>query len=493
MRLLRRDMRSSGWHRWWAPLARVASVLRAILGPGVGPAYPPPHRAVTNWLVRGLFFLSVAYVSLSTADIVVAGIPLKLVVVGTFLVVWTVSVSAWRDWHARFPLAIPVLTIGLLIPLAWFLVALVLHRSHDQSQGSGLHLPLQEASRFVYVLLYFPLVAQMTSSESDEPSHLYWLLPVFALCVITWGLYVADGLFGATYGYTGQGGPFSGTILVDSSGTFRCFLVNDVLLVPSLVVLLARMRRAGPSLKMLLGVALLLSCAFFAHTRGIWLGLSVAVALMAAVSWTASRPQSVRRVVGVLISGGLFAALIVSAAPNIAPHLVGSVTKAHELSTSERIDEASQLWRGIRHHLLLGTGLGATLPSGFTLDPAAPWAFELTYLELWYHTGIIGLVLLLTAPVMAMQRLVARLPHLHGGQRELAVGALGGLVGLMIAVAGNPYLVTSVGMFALALLLALTTTATLKPSNSPFAPTDPAHRNRGRAIAITGQPALRAD
>jgi hypothetical protein len=108
---------------------------------------------------------------------------------------------------------------------------------------------------------------------------------------------------------------------------------------------------------------------------------------------------------------------------------------------------------------LFGSGLGATLPSAYTRSAQAPWSFELAYLQLLFDIGIVGTALV-ALPIVVAILCAARRLRTPGRSRDihLLVG-VGACAGLAIMCAGNPYLLSSVGMLTLAILLAMVETA----------------------------------
>ncbi len=413
-------------------------------------------------IARAALYLAVAYITLTTSDIDVGRVPLKLFVVAFALIGWLMVHRPWSRPRRSYAFAVPVLASGILVPVIWFALALLLHHRHDPAQPANPSYAIQQASRFVYLLLYFPILDEVLRCAAIArvvPDrllriHRVWLWPTLLLCGITLLFFLGHALLGLHFG--GNVGPFQGEIAVESTGTFRVYLIDDVMLIPAMALLLGS-TRGGRIGDLGLGVAFaLLSTAYLSHTRGIWLGMIVAAAAMLLLS--SARPPLSRRVraaAGLLACVSL-AAFVVNADPNASSHAVSLVTQRNELSTSYRLEQAPQLLRGFRRHVLLGSGLGATLPSGFRRNKPEPWSFELSYLQLLFQLGVIGIVLLLAAPWWALYRGVRSLARANPDRRVAIAAAIGGIAGFLFTSGGNPYLMTSVGMLALAVLLVMT-------------------------------------
>jgi hypothetical protein len=204
----------------------------------------------------------------------------------------------------------------------------------------------------------------------------------------------------------------------------------------------------------LAGIAVVLGCAYLAHARGLWLAMCVTVVLAGLAAMPAGWPVRVRRAAWSLAGLGCVAAVIVLADPDLARRLVRALTTRGELSTALRLDQAPQLLHGFRRNVIFGSGLGAVLPSGFVRDPGTPWTFELTYLQLLFEVGVVGLALVLAPATACLWKLGRSLRGCVLCERPLGFALLGGLAGFLLAAAGNPYLLTSVGMYALAVFLA---------------------------------------
>jgi O-antigen ligase len=428
---------------------------------GVFVARAPSGRQTL--VARAALYLAVAYITLTTSDIDFAKVPLKLFVVAFALIGWLTVYRPWRRPRQSYGFAVPVLAASILIPLAWFALALLLHHHHDPAQAANTSYAIQQASRFVYLLLYFPILdelrrcAAMARSGRDRllRIHRVWLWPTLVLCGITLLFFLGHALLGLEYG-GGNVGPFQGAIALDSTGSFRVYLIDDVMLIPAMALLLG-IARSGPLGNRGLGLAFaLLSTAYVSHTRGIWLGMMVAAATLLLLC-SAPRPLSGRaRAVAWLLVCVFTAAFVVNADPSASHRATSLVTQRNELSTSYRLEQAPQLLRGFWRHPVLGSGLGATLPSGFRRSESEPWSFELSYLQLLFQLGVIGIVLLLAAPAWALYRGIRSLARADPVHRVAIAAAIGGTAGFLFTSGGNPYLMTSVGMLALAVLLAMT-------------------------------------
>ena len=130
---------------------------------------------------------------------------------------------------------------------------------------------MQEASRFTYLLLYFPLLdaRRLYGSRGVD----VWLFPVLALCGVTILLFLSHYLIGDP-GNTPSFLIFKGVFGYNPGG-FRVFIGNQVLFVVATALLLAELASLGHSRMRTGGLALLIAGTYLSHTRGIWLGMAI--------------------------------------------------------------------------------------------------------------------------------------------------------------------------------------------------------------------------
>lgn len=392
-------------------------------------------------------WLAVAYCTIATRDVEVGPVPGKFLLTVAALCLWT------RHRHPEHqPWLRALLTFGLGVPALGFMVAVVRELTSDPAQQLGLRSAAEEASRFVYVLLALPLMDWARTRSSRRLAEGIWLWPATALALLTWGLFCAYRA-GVQFDGSGQVGPLQGDIAVDTAGWFRAFMITDVMFVPALVMLFARLH-AHPRRAADIGMtALLLGAVLLSHSRGIWLGVVVGVGtamlLRLLVEWPKARPvMPIAAVAIVLLIAGL---AVPTAVRPIANAVTGGST---EQSASTRLEQAPQLLEAITDHVLLGAGLGATLPSGYRRSEVTPWSYELAYLQLVFQTGLIGLSLLAWLPVVALRDASRRLfDHPTDDVVVARIAGTGGLVGLLVSYASNPYLVSSAGTLALAVVV----------------------------------------
>lgn len=134
---------------------------------------------------------------------------------------------------------------------------------------------------------------------------------------------------------------------------------------------------------------------------------------------------------------------------------------AGEVSNGYRLKQAKSLLRHFRKHPLMGSGFGA-----IASDFATGYRYELSYLDILFKAGIVGLLLFLSFPL----RLIWDALRLRFGSAEKFPGRAprGGAIvvaiiaGVLLAGATNPYLFAAFGLFPI-----LATVAWLEPAPQP--------------------------
>jgi O-antigen ligase len=346
-----------------------------------------------------------------------------------------------------YPYAVPVLAFAIAIPIVWSLVAALQAAGGDEVGIHRLTWTLQEASRFAYALLYFPLYDARRLLGAD--SNQLWLLPVMALCGITIALFLSHYALGSpdsTDDFLVFKGVFEG-----NSGGFRVFIGNQVLFIAALALLLAELAAVGISRLRAFAIALLLVSAYLSHTRGIWLGLSVVCAGVVVVLVLREVSESDRRRlligVGALAGVGLLLGIAILADALPRPSFL------LDASAGIRVDQAPKLWDAFKANPVFGDGLGAVIKPRFVRDPAAPWSYELTYQQILFQMGAIGLIAVLALPVTAAWQ---GLRSAVRGELDAAkLAGATGILGVLVASATNPYLLSSFGMLSIVVGLSL--------------------------------------
>jgi hypothetical protein len=132
-----------------------------------------------------------------------------------------------------------------------------------------------------------------------------------------------------------------------------------------------------------------------------------------------------------------------------------SVDTAGEISNSVKVEQAKVLWRHIERRPILGYGFGAiALDYPFSRS----YSYELTYLDLLFKTGFVGLLLYLSFPARmirdALRGRFGRLELAEGVSRHEVAVVVAIVASVLVAGATNPYLLAAFGLFPLVISIA---------------------------------------
>ncbi len=407
---------------------------------------------------RGMWatYLFVAWTTFTTIDPIGVGpLPLKPFLLALALAVWFPHRS-----RMRIPFALGVVLIAIGVPVVWSIVATFYPHPYANISPSPLALTIEHASRFVYLLIYLPL-ADATLRGDGRRGIAMWVLPALGLAALTWILYILYIRLGIGIGLSrvsaeptapSKVGPLAGIVEGQGLGGGRMFFANQIMLLPAIGVLMGLTLR-GPSLDqrqrrwLLAGLLFAIATLFPIHTRGLTVGVLVVLVVIAAMSF---RIGSIWPIALLGVLAGLL--LFTSVDPRATAFLKGERSDA---SIQERVVQAPLLLEEWRRRPILGSGLGAALPSGYARSASTPYSFELTYHAILFQNGLVGLALILGVPLYAALRALLAIGSLPREERTLAIGGAAGIAGLIVAGATNPYLISTFGMMALAVALAI--------------------------------------
>lgn len=108
-------------------------------------------------------------------------------------------------------------------------------------------------------------------------------------------------------------------------------------------------------------------------------------------------------------------------------------------SDDERIKQATSFAKNIVKKPILGYGHGATMKESVR-SKAKPWRYELSYLDLAFHTGILGLILYSLGPFWILWSLKKIIKNGSSKYKAKAFAIFMGFSSILITYITNPYL-----------------------------------------------------
>lgn len=107
-------------------------------------------------------------------------------------------------------------------------------------------------------------------------------------------------------------------------------------------------------------------------------------------------------------------------------------------SSNARYVQIHELLKGFFQNPIMGSGLGGVLESGYIRSVSSPWSFELSYLSMLYHTGVVGIIyyaLLLLIPFKFLKE-IGGVDH----DSPYVLPLTFGYISILVANAVDPYL-----------------------------------------------------
>jgi hypothetical protein len=210
-------------------------------------------------------------------------------------------------------------------------------------------------------------------------------------------------------------------------------------------------RRGAPASRRLMWIALIIGVGLVALSARRALLLAVAVAPVFAMALRLMLPRAERRATRAFVvecvAGGVLAVIGLSLALHFVYGLsFGAIAdmfgrgfqfQSYTRAT-ERTDQVIDLMNGWLQSPLLGAGHGAAA-AGWPRDLEMPWSYELSYVALLFHTGLLGLVAYASGVVWIVWTGV-RVIRTGGLLARYITPVLVGMICFLIGNAADPYL-----------------------------------------------------
>jgi len=367
--------------------------------------------------------------------------PLKVAVLIFVLACMALRRKTWNTQATPAQLALDLAALGYsVVGMCWAIYGLL-----RGNPGAASMMTVHVA----YPLLFLFLARLARSDDFARVSRVIWISAV--LVVVSQALFIGS-FFGV------DGGVLFDTLqdlqdvpaVVDAGDDYLLFTLPSVssllFLAPWLMAhaLYAQRRKLHHAVLLLLTVALLVLAGRRAFVLGIMFG-GVAV-LSSAGTLTGGRLGRVRPA-GALLFVAVLAALVVAGlhfgwlnADIVTDRLTSIFDFSENESNLERRLQFGALMEGIATHPLVGNGLGAA--ATYLRSDTQPWAYELSYVALAFHVGVLGFLVYAVGVVwvLAALRRLGMDRKLPEAQRLAAVAYLGGFVSFLVVNASNPYL-----------------------------------------------------
>lgn len=285
---------------------------------------------------------------------------------------------------------------------------------------------------------------------------------------------------------------FGGTVGYMPNGAFRLYVGSGIYLQVGLALTTWRLLDDPRRLAYWALYALLWVDVIATYARGFWLGATIAVGLVLLLGGSElRRPAAVIAASTALLVAATVASFAIGASlpdylfqraattlavapgdaatsqPSIGPESSGAPVPASPTpgidsadtagldSNEMRAEQARVLLRHIAERPLFGYGFGS-VASDYRYGTS--FSYELSYLDIWYKTGLVGTLLFFTYPmrlvVAGLRGRLGRIPLPEGvSPRELSV-VIAILIAVLLTGATNPYVLAAFGMTTLLVCVA---------------------------------------
>jgi len=338
------------------------------------------------------------------------------------------------------------LTISIVLPVYGITISIF--------RGNQLDYIITDASHYMFFIvgyLFLLMVKHDATIKFTVTKHL--LISTFILSIVTILMYIS-----VRYGVVDihemdmllrlKG---IGMALIEINGNFRFFLAGQIFIVISTLFLFNNMLDINVATQKMYVFTFFINIVaiVISNTRGLWLGLIIGCGMLFMLKKFSYRKTLVVVSLFLLLTYAVLF-LDVQLLGNLLDRIASiSDFSGDNLSNHIRFIQSRELINEFLLHPILGGGFGAILESGY-MRGLMPYLFELSYLELLYKLGVVGMSLF----VLSLSMILIKFSTTKNeSNKSFLVSAY---LSFLIISTTNPYIVSSLGMFLLSMLFVFT-------------------------------------
>ncbi|KYH32827.1 O-antigen ligase family protein [Neomoorella mulderi] len=334
-----------------------------------------------------------------------------------------------------------VIVLGILYPVMFSVIGFW--------NGNNVRFIIDEGNGYAYLLLYFLYINWLRHLPG-----MYQLIVAMSLSIIVVGGVTVYGyLFGANVD-TFPFSLFPGNFTRFPDGTNRIVLTAHAGVMFNLIFLVGVMNSRLLVQKQnsyFILIRLLIITSMIIGTISLILTGSRALMITSLISVIVIMLLARVAKIKVLLFIVVFITLSFLLLPSSAMDRFTTSFSINERANGIRFESAQELIKGFLQRPLFGNGLGSILPSGYLRNSSAPYMFELSFFDILFDSGLVGIF------CWSMLVIGFLKPLLRWGKYRKNVELLGLILGglALIAVGSvNPFLLNSVSFNSFALVLA---------------------------------------
>ena len=403
----------------------------------LAPAPATSSLAVVAWALPGAALFALMIIA-----------PTSFVLVKTLLLAWCLTVVMLTRWSEGCAIRGETFAVSVFMVLVGTVLGV-----HGMLNGT----PGWSESMRVFVM--WPIAFSLLVGGLNQVTTCRSLLRVLWAATVVVGLHnlsfvlVQRGVLPSwayiEIGNIATSGFYDGyvqvnTLSINGLAFLAPFLVAAVLYWPSV---------SDPPIKrhwMLLSLALLCAVGLLSGRRGIWLATLAAlpvIALLGVAAFGRGFHQLIRwrnvlaaatSVVVLGVAYQLLSSEVSLSVEALQERLESAADFENDPSNQIRVEQFEALIDGWKDHPLVGAGLGAAV-WGHQRDREMPWAFELFYVALLYHAGMLGFLCYVAGVGWIFYRAIQAI-RWDSQLAPLLLPVMVGTTCFLLANASNPYL-----------------------------------------------------
>jgi hypothetical protein len=362
------------------------------------------------------------------------------------LLFFMLVIKSWQQLKGETKASIKFVFFTISVALPVYAITVSVFR------GNNLSYAISDANSYVFFIIgYFLILKTMKDPSIKYVVIKHLLISGFILASVTVSIYllVTSGVFPLEIVNSFLRDRGMGMALIEIDGNYRIFLAGQIYMVVSTLYLLNQVLDVKQKIKFKHAIllCLFLVAILISNTRGLWLASAIGFTLLFILNRFSFRKIFI---VGFLLfSFSISSFLLEDDFLSNAKERIMSMTdfSQNNLSNYIRYQQSIELKHEFLNYPIFGKGFGATLSSGYYRNENMPYTFELSYFELMYKLGIVGF------SIFILSLLMIGIILLKSKDKTHRFFAFSTYLTLLTISTTNPYIVSSLGIFLLAILL----------------------------------------
>lgn len=341
----------------------------------------------------------------------------------------------------KFPYFIPFLLISIVLPLFGSINSL--------ARGTYPSFVFDDAKGYVFLLTGLCLgFLVYINNELKKLIINHFLIATLIVSITTIVILMLElsgiqGIYKSSEWLIAHNLGFAG---LEINGQFRVFIRSQLYVMLSLILVFSMIINGKHKIRNYILLLIYFITIVICNTRGLWLGSILGLTIIFFYS-----KFNFKKIIFVYIAVFISIYLGLTQQDFISKtfdRLGSSLDFSSNESNFIRAEQANQLLYEFQNHFVFGKGFGSPLSTGY-VRAEIPYTFELSYYELLYKLGIAGFSLFVIGLVFLLVYIM------KVKNKPLQRGLFASYMSFILLSTTNPYIVSSLGMFFLSIVFAL--------------------------------------